>query len=76
MCAYSIQYTVGGGNTPKEWTAIEQEEEEEEDEGFIWAHAQKPLEVACVSISRNYVLSNRTPLCLKGTVVLFCKSAL
>lgn len=31
MCAYSIQYTVGGGNTPKEWTAIEQEEEEEEE---------------------------------------------
>ncbi len=34
MCA---RYTVGGGNTPKEWTAIEPKEEEEEE--------QSPLQV-------------------------------
>ncbi len=31
MCARN---TVGGGNTPKEWTAIEPKEEEEEEEPF------------------------------------------
>ncbi len=31
MCA---RYTVGGGNTPKEWTAIEPKEEEEEQTGW------------------------------------------